>query len=133
MLLLPTLALIRPLADSTDSCRTCFFNTPLYMNETGTAEEDLPEYEDCPCCATYIYYSTTGITASNLDGPRCELLLVRRVPQSCSRYRLTLYTLSPGLSFVRLLVSFCRVASGVVCAAFPHDGDRFCFPFRPHV
>lgn len=48
-------------------CRTCFFDTPLYMELNPDVE--IPPYVDCPCCVLAVYKK---IFAANEDGARCE-------------------------------------------------------------
>ena len=53
-------------ADASSFCRTCYFNTPLYLeNNNGS----YPDYPDCPCCVLETYPADE---AANLAGPRCE-------------------------------------------------------------
>lgn len=57
------------LAGSEELCRTCFFNTPLYLDTNPG--DDLPDYVDCPCCVLEVYDRES---AANEDGPRCKSL-----------------------------------------------------------
>lgn len=53
-------------ADASSFCRTCYFNTPLYLENNNGSK---PDYPDCPCCVLETYPADE---AANLVGPRCE-------------------------------------------------------------
>jgi len=57
-------------AGSSGLCRTCYFDTPLYMEETGEAVDDIPDYAPCPCCVLEVYEKPYAV---DQDGEqRCE-------------------------------------------------------------
>jgi len=57
-------------AGSSGLCRTCYFDTPLYMEETGEAIGDIPDYAPCPCCVLEVYDRPYAV---DQDGEqRCE-------------------------------------------------------------
>lgn len=57
---------------SSGSCRTCYFNSPLYISsaEDGSTEAggEIPDYADCPCCVMDSY---EGSTAADENGETC--------------------------------------------------------------